>query len=522
MEILNHQRYEDGEDLTAAYVRLSTDDQAVDGNALINQIEIVKSQKPDLIFIDIESGSVHDREEFSLLVEYISKGIVNKVIAKALDRLLRNDESARLLKKLIKQKKLELILVNQGEVNLDTAMGELSFDMQSAFAIHELRVIRERVLSGFVRRRADNKPGIRPPTFYQVSKEKYIIDTRSYTCLLTDRPRNYLDLYEDLDDSTRLIFRTRDKIARDAVETFIHTKSANKTLCLLHEKYGVPKKVPLKIIKDSEGKKKVKRGCIATADELVFWASGGSFQDWLLNPVLQGHTAYNKTKRKGYRTDSKHWDIRLATHPDQRLITDNEAEKIREIVELNSQCRIRQDAIFYLTGLVFCEHCKYRGILKRNSTHAYYGCRHSSTGCSNRKCVRIEKIDQAIVTALVERIVEVQRQPGIDANPTLETTQLLKKKNKLKGLEAIEDGDSDPEIRRLVTKLRLEIAREMKQLEQIPCLNETVQKIIHHDQVRNSQFWHSLTTEDRKVIYHKLVRKVLIADGEVVSVHLMF
>ncbi|MEP0873505.1 recombinase family protein [Trichocoleus desertorum AS-A10] len=428
MEILNPENFTSGQLVSAAYIRVSTDEQALDTNSLSHQIEIVKAHSPDVLFIDVESGSVHDRKEFLQLLDLIKKGVVNKVIAKSLDRVLRNDESSQELKRLIKKGSFTLTLINQGKVDLTNSVGEFSFDLQALFAIHELRVIKERVLSGFAQRRAQNKAGVRPPSFYRIDEHsKYVLDTRPCLCLLTDRPLDYLNLYEEIDDSDKLMCRTKTHIARDIVEIFIQTSSGNKTLRLLHEKYGVPKKVPSRLNKNPRDNQKVKRMCIATVDELLFWASGDSLQNWLMNPVLQGHTAYCKTREKGLKLDSQKWDVHKNTHPEQRLITDREAEKIQEIMELNAQCRIRQNATFYLTGLVFCQACTYKCILKRNPRYAYYGCRHSSTGCSNHKCVRIEKIDQAIITALVERITITRQKLRVSEKVSLESTQLIKK-----------------------------------------------------------------------------------------------
>ncbi|MEP0873506.1 DUF4175 domain-containing protein [Trichocoleus desertorum AS-A10] len=89
-------------------------------------------------------------------------------------------------------------------------------------------------------------------------------------------------------------------------------------------------------------------------------------------------------------------------------------------------------------------------------------------------------------------------------------------------LEQIDDGDSDPVIKRRIDELRQEVAQEMRQLQYAPCLNETVQKIIHHPQTRNAQFWQSLTAEERKVVYHKLVSQVFVLNGSVISVQLQF
>jgi hypothetical protein len=48
----------------------------------------------------------------------------------------------------------------------------------------------------------------------------------------------------------------------------------------------------------------------------------------------------------------------------------------------------------------------------------------------------------------------------------------------------------------------------------------TAWQILSHPEARKKSFWYTLTLEERDIIYDKLVRKVAILDGEIVSVDL--
>jgi site-specific DNA recombinase len=49
----------------------------------------------------------------------------------------------------------------------------------------------------------------------------------------------------------------------------------------------------------------------------------------------------------------------------------------------------------------------------------------------------------------------------------------------------------------------------------------TAWQILSHPEGRKKTFWYTLTLEERDVIYDKLIRKVTILDGVIVSVNLM-
>ncbi|MBD2124757.1 recombinase zinc beta ribbon domain-containing protein [Trichocoleus sp. FACHB-262] len=261
--------------------------------------------------------------------------------------------------------------------------------------------------------------------------------------------------------------------------------------------------------------KEVRTNLVLT-EQLLFWSYGGDLRDWLNNPVLQGHTVYHKSKNRR-RQDPSAWEIHRDTHPDQRLISDEEVAEIKAILKQNSR-NIGQvkGANFALTGLVFCGQCGYKCVLKRTAEHSYYGCRHSGGGCSNRKCVRLEKIDQAIVNALFTRALSTGQEPENSLQEQSQPAGLTTLEKILADLENVPGYASIPSLRATKDELTAKIERTKALAKQELTLDGTAEYIISHPTAKNINFWRTRTKEDREVIYRKLVNRVTILGGEVI------
>ncbi len=487
------------------YARVSTQEQALNTHALEQQIERLKQAGCAHIYVDIVSGSKSERPQFSALMALVRQGKVKKIRAVRWDRLTRNEELYLELKKAFQASGVQLKLLDQGEVDLSTAAGELSADMQAIFAVHERRLLRERVKHGFKHRRSRSAASGRAPFGYISVNDKYELNTQPCICLLADRPANYLELYLEPDYSQKLLSRSKAQIAQEIFEVFLEIRKPRKVLKYFYEKYGI------------RTKKGVNSGI---ADELVLPRSATHFREWLINPIHQGHTAYLKYQQKGELKDEKDWEFHRDTHPSQKLIDEEQAAEIKDILKFNSKRVGRADKTFYLTGLVFCEQCGGKAILKRNAGYGYYGCRHASLGCNNTKSTRLEKIDRLIIEALFRRAIAISQEPKAQANCSLDSAQLLELKEQLAGLNAVPGIDNNRLLRNARDELVNKIDRETQRLEQFLPIEGTAQQIINHPKVRNINFWYTLTESEREAIYYKLVERVSILDGEVISVSL--
>jgi hypothetical protein len=132
----------------------------------------------------------------------------------------------------------------------------------------------------------------------------------------------------------------------------------------------------------------------------------------------------------------------------------------------------------------------------------------------------LEKIDRLIIEALFSQAIAISQEPKAQANCSLDSAQLLELKEQLAGLNAVPGIDNNRLLRNARDELVNKIDRETQRLEQFLPIEGTAQQIINHPKVRNINFWYTLTESEREAIYYKLVERVSILDGEVISVSL--
>lgn len=473
------------------YARVSTEEQA-DTQALEQQKNRLVQAGAKRIYVDIESGRNPEREQLKEVLDLVSNKEVSTVIATRWDRISRNPQLYENLKKIFRDSGVKLLLLDQGEVDLKTAAGELNSDLQVLFSVHESRMLRERVNKGFEYRRSREVAWTRPPWGYIIVNERYELDhVPLLYCLLIHRPDNYLALSDEPDDSEQLIWLSRAKIARELFDYFLQVRKPTKLLRYLQDNYGLQKNQDLIVpaLKD-------------------FPTSSRGIKQWLQNSVFQGHTAYQKYKANGGVKSPNEWDIRRDTHPLHRLITEEEAEEIQAILAANSKQFGQLDATFYLSGHIFCQTCKSRCGLKRGSGYAYYGCQHSATVCPNRKVVRLIKIEQAIINKLVQRAGEIHRLP----KEAMKSSKLIELEKQYQSLDQIPGSDFTPVLKEAKEKLLKEIEIERTQV------NDIATQMLSHPSAMKINFWYSLTQEEREIFYNQLLQRVVILDAEVTEV----
>jgi site-specific DNA recombinase len=490
---------------TYAYARVSTQEQALNSRALEQQLDRLKQAGATKIFADVISGDKAERPEFIKLMGLVRQEKVKILLATRWDRLTRNEELYLELKKILQNYGITLKLLDQGVVDFTTAAGELSADMQAIFAVHERRMLRERVKNGFKHRRKRLAASARAPFGYTVIHDKYELNTKPCICLLDERPANYLKLYAELDNSEKLENRSKAQIAREMFELLLQLHKPRKVLSYLYEKYGVM----------------TKKGTNSAIDDaLVLPQSTTHFREWLLNPVHQGHTAYFRYQSKGNLKPKQQWELHRDTHPNHKLIDEAEAEEIKDLLKINSKKVGVTTKTFYLSGLVFCGQCGGKCMLRRNAGYGYYACRHANLGCDNVKGTRIEKIDQAIINALFGRAIDLSQTAQFQPDLFLQSNKLQEMKEQLAHLEQIPKIEDNRLLSNAKSELIKSIENETKRLETNISLDETEQQIINHPMARNLSFWYSLTEEEREVIYYKLVERVSILSKEVLAVSL--
>lgn len=487
------------------YARVSTDEQASNSHALEQQIERLEQAGAQKVFFDVISGNKNDRTEFNKVLKLVDNNEVDEVIATRMDRLTRNEEGYILLKSLFKSSQVVLRLLDQGIVDLHTASGELTSDIQSIMAVHERRMLRERIKHGYQHRRNRNAPCGVSPFAYTVVLEKYQLDRTPIICLIAERPDNYLELSQER-DLNRLSALSKADVARDIVETFLAVKNIRKAINALYAKYGL---TPIK--SQNSGR----------SQDLVIPRSTTHFREWIINPILRGHTAYLKYSENGSLKPEEEWDIRKNTHPQESLISSKEDEEIRDILGFNRKKHRFNDATSYLRGMVFCAHCAHKCVFKsgNNGKYKYYGCRYSKLGCFNHKNASFRDIEEVIIQTIFTRAHTLHQQgnSGLDYSNSSQLTELQSQLSALEAIPALESNF-------LLSNARDDLIRRIDCLQQSlhdsVFSNGTAHEIIRHPFAHNLTFWYSLTESERSQIYYKLIDKVLISHNSIISVSL--
>ena len=140
------------------YARVSTDDQ--DLSLQIDALEkhgIAKS----LIFTDKLSGEKNERPGLTKCLDSLQRG--DALIVWRLDRLGRSMRHLVNLIESLRDRGIGYRSLSEGVIDTTSASGELIFNIFSALAQFELRLIQERTNAGLNAARARDRKGGRPP-----------------------------------------------------------------------------------------------------------------------------------------------------------------------------------------------------------------------------------------------------------------------------------------------------------------------------------------------------------------------
>ena len=511
---------EDGEIIL--YVRLSTQEQAINSNALSNQIARGKERDPSLLIIDIESGRKSNRSGLKVLIQLAQQNKVKTVIVTRLDRLGRTVPIIRSNIKILQDNGVHLICIDQ---NLDfaTPEGMLMVNLLASVAEMEVEQTANRIRSVKAYRREKKYACDYAPFGYIVEENQYRLNHSPYLCLLDSRPADYRELYE-VDALEELPGLTVGQIARDCIQLFLDKKGITPAVRAIAQKYGLG----FTVAKRYGG------------NQVLYW-SGPGLKKWMLNHVLRGHTVYKKHRQleDGRRKarPPEEWTIIDNTHPNERLLSDGEFEDISQILAFNSkrmgmnlynydQSKAEAYGEYaYQRRLIYCDRC--HGRCSATSRHGkngeniyyYYYCRNRHRGCGNRKGTRRDLIEQRLIEVLLQQsstptpVAPPQQKNTIQSNPLLQV-KLKSLEDKLEKLEAIEGYDIN--IENAKTETRKQIEQVKKPFEPDNLKGKTVKELIGTG--NSLLLWHSLSSDEKVEIYPRLIEHITIDQGQVVSV----
>lgn len=448
-----------------AYARVSSREQAENSAALDQQIARLKAAGAEIVLIDTESGregKEDQRSNFQKLMQWVRGGLVKQVIITRLDRLSRSLPTLR--KVLNEFQELECVLVALDDnLDLSTAAGKFHVNMLGAVAEMESDRLSERIRRGKEHFRKEKRAS-HAPFGYIVRDYRHYPNREPFLCLLADKQE-----YSKAD------------MARDLIEHYITKKSLNEGCRYFQNRYGYSE----------------------------FWQT--AFKRWLTSPVLQGDLVYYPK--------SKNPEIHPNTH--EALISREEAQTIKDILEFNRKVGGfgHRRGVYPLTGLVKCE-CGGGCVVATGSKGVikYFVCARTRLGrCERKHSVKIEKLENAVIEALISRADEIALFANVgfvEESPELQDLRI-----QLADLEALTNTrrNVNPAISEAMRKLRNQIEQLQQQTQsqdQINLNNQELLKLVasRHD------FWAEQDTVQKQKFFRALVDHVLVSNGKILQV----
>lgn len=473
------------------YFRLSRKEQALTNafSAHLTRL-ILAGLDESQIYWDIEGGTKFDREGYQKVLQLVREGKAMTVVTTRFDRLTRSSLHWELALQELQQAGASVKIIDEANFDINTPDGRLFSRIRAAFAQGEVEELSLRAKKGWENLRR-LQIAVNPPFGYIKAKNKHILDTRPFLCKLCDK-KEY----------------SKSEIAREVITAFLRAGSLRKCIQYLNIEYGLWRSHHGGVHPGFAGK------------GMFQWSHTG-LSNWLKSPVLRGHLIYFR--------DTPDPIIFPNTHPDQRLISDEEYKEVEFLLNYNRKRKgfgARKtfgERTRPLSGLIFCAECmstcfsvaggprdgKPRG-------YSYYQCSSARyRSCSQVKYLRAETIEEELIEKLCERAVQIAEYAGEDVTQKT-TPEIEKLKSQLLVLETMA---FDPDIEEAKQKLRSRLEKETNtvssrnasdnsKIEMLACFADTL-------------YWKTLSDSEKLVIYHSLCRRIIVRDKAVISIELL-
>jgi len=371
-------------------------------------------------------------------------------------------------------------------------------------------MLSDRVSHGWQHTRNQAK-AVKPPFGYRVEADKYwLADRRDQT----DAKNN--DEFLCLISTGECL--TKADLSRDTIDTFLRVKGVCATIREINTKYGIQK-----FSRNEAGGNLLKHG--------FHWSKSG-LTDWLHNPILQGHTCYLRRKERKAQCEEK-WDVKPNTHPDAVLLTLEQYEEIKGILAANKM-NLRGGGTgrrYAVAGLIYCADCRAKFFSVSGKKHKdgfsprYFQCRnYSERACTNKKLIRAERVEEAIITALVNRhnyvadeLNELNRELASRRRDGEVEEKLGELRTQLQGLLALGRNPAF-DLAKAQIKNQIKVLEERGKLTTIK--KYSTDKFLQSLNVGDKLDRGTLFAVENTDSLHKLIRSVSVRAGEVVAVEL--
>lgn len=492
---------DDNDNGDIGYSRVSSEEQGRT-KSIENQNIRLRLEGCTRIYSDVESAyKGNDRPEFEELQSFIKSGAASgrRIVVCNSDRLSRRETVGFGFLELLNTAGLKLLIIDSPHIDVSTPDGWalLGYDIVNARA-YSAR-LSKRVKQGHERHKA------RSAAYYALFG--YVKNQETERLELDTTPRQI---------GNAMIAPAA--LAREAIELYLETGSLHRTCTTINSKYAIER--------ISTGQKGNRQ------DRKVFrgW-DYGTFLQWLINPILRGHTAYGRAQRQRLSHASS-WEIAYNTHADHVLMTEEEYGRVVDLLGQKSHYGSRSFGedkvkhIHVLSPVMRCGICNSSMGVGWSESRAktwrkfYYGCRnHKYKSCRNGdvigtgKTIRAEIVEAALVEALrakASTIAELADMPDEIIEP-IEITRKRQELSSLKGLpnpdrvaDAIEQLESE------IAQARLELQRSANQYSSNL---EMLQQVFG-----DPAYWESLEPTEKREIFRQLCKKVSVINGAIAEI----
>lgn len=433
------------------------------------------------MYTDVQTGKSDARRQFNCMMEMVKKQQINEVIVTRIDRLGRSLLSCRKALDQFRAAKVKLTILD-GDIDLSTVAGRTHANIMVVFAEMESEMISERSRHGWDYLRG-RKVAMHPPFGYVKADDRHQLDHRPFLSLLGNRQE-----------------MSRAAIARDTVEIFLEVKSLRATIKRINLKYGLARF-------NHAGPKTG-----FTAGGIFQWSSSG-LRNWLTNPVLCGHLVYLR--------DQGSPKILYDTHPDQKLLSEEEFREIQLIIDHNRSVRgWGFKALKYpLSGLIFCHECggNCYSLSSGNKSYYYFQCKnYRMNACTSKKAIRMDLAEEVVVAALVAQATKLSAIASISKPPTesLELQQLRAQLATLNGIPG-----NNPAIHTAIADLKDQIENLTRKRETVSIVQQENQQLLL-EAFSERALWTTSTDDEKRKLFRVLVDRAIVRDGYIVEIRL--
>lgn len=483
------------------YASVSSREQQINSHALEQQIARLKAEGIEEIYYDVKSGYKHNRgNDLEKVLGLVRSRLVDEVVATRVDRLSRRgSRSFQIFEEFIKADVVLKCLDEQ--IDLSNAAGKMVAGVLAVMAQHHSDQKCEAVSHGWAHLRA-RKVAMNPPFGYHKVNDRHELDTRPFLCLLDGQQE-----------------QSKATIARSLVDAYLEVGTLRGAIRWLNVTYGISTTAHSN--KDGEP-----IGGRMSREMFRFSVTG--LANYLTNAVLLGHTQYLAGRSHKHRETIIHYD----THPDHRLITEEERQRIDELLAYNKRVKgYGSTRLKYpLSGLVFCAECQsahYSLVGGKNSPRAkrlnlppernyYFQCKNWRTrGCTQKTMIRMDIAEAHLVEALQRRsqqIADIADRPDEIAEPP----ELIALRSELMALKGL---PNQSRVMAQVVEVESQIETVRRSLQQSANQYSSNQQGLQQT-FSSPKYWESLEAEERQQLYRGLVSRVVVRDGAIERIDL--